>query len=150
MRSKKITAVIVIAIVAITTLNVNIMLEDSAIDTFLTLNLSEKLALGEDTGSGASGEKGPMESTRVHCTSTTTTTTTTTNNNSNSSGSNVNGSVNAGWGPIGGSVSGGWCSNNSSGSSSSTTTSTETTRDYWADKILCRGASGNCTSYDPC
>ena len=61
MRSKKITAVIVIAIVAITTLNVNIMLEDSAIDTFLTLNLSEKLALGEDTGSGASGEKGPME-----------------------------------------------------------------------------------------
>ena len=60
MRSKKITAVIVIAIVAITTLNVNIMLEDSAIDTFLTLNLSEKLALGEDTGSGASGEKGPM------------------------------------------------------------------------------------------
>ena len=58
MRSKKITAVIVIAIVAITTLNVNVMLEDSAIDTFLTLNLSEKLALGEDTGSGANGDKG--------------------------------------------------------------------------------------------
>ena len=101
MRSKKITAVIVIAIVAITTLNVNVMLEDSAIDTFLTLNLSEKLALGEDTGSGANGEKGPMKSSRVHCTSTTTTT-------------------------------------------------TETTRDYWADKVMCQGASGNCTSYDPC
>ena len=24
------------------------------------------------------------------------------------------------------------------------------TRDYWADKVMCQGASGNCTSYDPC
>lgn len=147
MKSQKITIIIVIALVAITTLNVNVVLEDSTTDTFLTLNLCEKLALGEDTGDGA---KGPTKSTKVHCITTETTTTTTTNNNSNSNGTNVSGSVNAGWGPIGGSVTGGWGSNNSYGSSSTTTTTTETKRDYWADKVMCQGASGNCTPYDPC
>lgn len=147
MNNRKIYTCIIIAATAITTLNVNVIMEKTAIDTLLTLDLSEHLALGEMTGYG---EKGPTQSTKVHCQITTTTTTTTNNNNSNSSGTNINGSINGGWGPINGSVSGGCNSNNSNGSSTSTTTTTETHKDYWANKIMCQGASGDCTSYDPC
>ncbi len=138
-------AVIVIAIIA--ALNVNVMFGDSAEKSFVTFSLSEELALGEITGNS---KQGPTQTTRVHCVVQTSSTTTTYNNNSNSSGWNANGNVSAGWGPVNGSVSGGYNSNNSNGSSNSTTTTTNTTKEYWANKIMCQHASGECTPFDPC
>lgn len=139
-------AALLFAIVA--GLNVHIMSKEADNkNRLLPLSFIEKLALGEKKNETP---KGPEQTTRVHCQVTTVVTTTTNNNNSNSNGYNVGGNVNAGWGPISGSVNGGYNNNSSSGNSSSQTTTTTTTQDYWATKVLCMSSKGECFSFDPC
>jgi hypothetical protein len=112
----------------------------------VTLRMLDAIANDNENNNNKPKEK-PLKTERVHCVISETTTTSITKNNNENSNWNAGGSVNAGSGIIGGSVSGG-CNNSSSTGSTTTTTSTTTTnRDFWANKSICENRQeGSCNS----
>lgn len=140
---KKVLNILFVSLMAvIVLLNVNIGIQDGAVNDFLLFNIE---ALAQETQASAS--TGPTQSSTVQCSSSTTTTTTT--NNGDSSDFGFSGGINAGKGLWGGNVNGNYNSGNNN--STSTTTTTTTTSSWTAKKYYCPSQDkSSCKPYNPC
>ena len=147
MKKYILTSIAVAAIVAVAAVNVKIIMSDTSVDVFASIETLAANPNEDNSGSSSNGPRGP--STKYTITCNTSSTFTSTINNNNSSNWNAGGSATVGWGFGNVTANGGYGSGSSNGSTGTATTTVSSTSQRTGYDCPSQNQT-SCTPYHPC